>query len=116
LILVGLYGGALIAGCGGDSSTDTTDAGSSALGEPQIELTAREADCTDWNGASVEERQATIEALREFEGGPTTGASGAVLPDEQAYDVLENYCANEFASAFKLYKLYARAAAFQSTP
>lgn len=79
-----------------------------------MELTAREADCTDWNDASVEERQATIEALREFErGAATAGGSGVTIPDDRAYELFESYCANEFARAFKLYKLYARAAAFQ---
>ena len=105
---------ALGAGCGGDSSE--TDSGSSAVGSPEPEVTAREADCTDWNDADVEERQATIDALREFEGGPTTGGTGATLPDDRAYELFENYCANEFARAFKLYKLYARAAAFQPGP
>jgi hypothetical protein len=102
----------MVGGCGDDSS-EATDAGSGALGSPEVEVTAREADCTDWNEASVEERQATIEALREFEGGPTTGGTGVTIPDDRAYELFENYCANEFARAFKLYKLYARAAAFQ---
>lgn len=81
---------------------------------PGTALSAREADCKAWNAASVEERLATVEAIREFEGGPTTGGSGATIPDEQAYDLFEGWCSNDFASAFKLYKLYARAAAFQS--
>jgi hypothetical protein len=102
---------ALVAGCGGDSSE--TDSGSSAVGSPDVALTAREADCTDWNDASVEDRQATIEALREFEGGSTTGGTGSTIPDDRAYELFDSYCANEFARAFKLYKLYARAAAFQ---
>jgi hypothetical protein len=39
---------------------------------------------------------------------------GAVLEDERAYDLLQGYCSAEFAESFKLYKLYTRAAAFQS--
>ena len=35
-----------------------------------------------------------------------------MLDDDQAYDLLEGQCEPEFAGAFKLYKLYGRAAAF----
>ena len=35
-----------------------------------------------------------------------------MLDDEKAYDLFDSYCENEFARGFKLYKLYARAAAF----
>lgn len=100
----------MLAGCGEDSSNTAIK----PAGSPGVELTAREADCSDWNRATTEQRLATIESLREFEGGPTTGGTGAVLPDEQAYELFENYCSDRFATAFKLYKLYARAAAFQS--
>jgi hypothetical protein len=99
---------AVLLGCGdGDGSAPPPDA--------QLPgLTARAADCREWNRASAEERLATVEAIRQFAGGPTTGGSGSTLPDEQAYDLFEGWCANDFASRFKLYKLYARAAAFQS--
>lgn len=102
---------AALAGCGGDG--DGSSSGGSGqgvqLGDP-ISL----ADCTDWNEGSVEERFGTIAQIREFTGGPIAGtpASGRTLTDEQAYDLFENYCANEYARGFKLYKLYGRAAAF----
>jgi hypothetical protein len=106
---VGLALGAGLTGaCGGDDSA-SPPADSQLPG-----LTASAADCKDWNRASAEERLATVEAIREFQGGPTTGAEGSTLPDEQAYDVFEGWCENDFARSFKLYKLYARAAAFQS--
>ena len=99
-------------GCGDDSNAP--DSGSSALGSPDVALTARQASCTDWSEAGVEERQVMIDALTKFEGGPTTGAVGATLKDDEAYDLFERACANDYARAFKLYKVYARAAAFQS--
>jgi hypothetical protein len=102
----------LLAGCG--DSDDPADSGSSALGSPEVRLTAREADCTDWHEASVEQRQVMIDSLTDFEGGPTTGGRGATLPDDEAYDLFERACAEDFARAIKLYKVYARAAAFQS--
>jgi hypothetical protein len=98
------------AGCGGSTPSDASDLGVGGSLAAPINL----ADCTDWQEASVDERLRTIEQIREFVGGPVSGAGGrgVVLDDEKAYDLFENYCENEFARGFKLYKLYSRAAAF----
>jgi hypothetical protein len=105
---VGAACAALLAGCGGEE-------GSAPPPEAQPEgLSARVADCRDWNAASAEVRLATVESIREYAGGPTTGGSGATLEDEEAYDLFEGWCSNDFARRFKLYKLYSRAAAFRS--
>ena len=96
---------------------------SSSGGEPAVEVAGigvgapiRLADCTDWRNAEVDERLVTVGQIRDFAGGPVgpRGGRGATLPDERAYDLFQGYCENEFARAFKLYKLYTRAAAFQS--
>jgi hypothetical protein len=54
-------------------------------------------------------------SLRKFGGGPVGSSGGIqrgpVLNDGRAYTLLENYCRNDFALGFKLYKLYERAAA-----
>jgi hypothetical protein len=99
-----------LAGCGESTSSDGSDAG---IG-PALAAPVNVADCTDWQQASVEERLGTIGQIREFVGGPVpgTGGRGVALEDEEAYDLFENYCENEFARGFKLYKLYSRAAAF----
>jgi hypothetical protein len=107
-----LVAAALLGGCGGDEAPAPEVPGDSS----QVALTAREADCDDWNAASVDERGAILDALEEAEGAPTTAGTPAVLSDEAAVDLLENYCSQSFAAAFKLYKLYARAAAFQAAP
>jgi hypothetical protein len=99
------------AGCG--DAEDGSDPGSSALGSPDVQTSAREADCADWNRASVEDRQVIVESIAEFEGGTPTGTVGRTLPDDEAYDVFERFCEKDYASAFKLYKIYVRAAAFQ---
>jgi hypothetical protein len=99
------------AACGGDTSgNESSDAGVD-VGAP-INL----ADCTDWNDASVEGRLGTIAQIRDFTGGPVAGTdeTGAVLDDQEAYDFFEDACEPTYARAFKLYKLYGRAAAFQS--
>jgi hypothetical protein len=113
IVTIVACGVALIgSGCG--DSDEPADAGSSALGSPDLVTTAREADCTDWDGASVEERRVIVKSIAEFEGGAPTGTQGRTLPEDEAYDLFERLCEQEYASAFKLYKVYVRAAAFQS--
>jgi hypothetical protein len=100
----------LLAACGGDEQAPPEVPGDSSA----VALTAREADCADWNDATADERGALIDALEQVEGAPTTGATPAVLPQDRVYDLFESYCSESFAAAFKLYKLYSRAAAFQA--
>lgn len=98
-----------LAACGGDTSgNESSDAGVN-IGAP-INL----ADCSNWNDASAEERLGTIGQIQEFTGGPIAGTDqkGTVLDEQEAYDIFENACAPGYARAFKLYKLYGRAAAF----
>jgi hypothetical protein len=104
----------LAAGCGGGSSNEPQVNVGPNVGQP-ISL----ADCNDWNQANTEQRLGTIQQLKDFAGGPVVGnnatspsGTGAVLDDKQAYDLFNNYCKEPFAHAFKLYKLYERAAAF----
>ena len=42
--------------------------------------------------------------------------NGHILDDKQAYKLFDSLCAHRFARAFKLYKLYERAAAFVGHP
>lgn len=96
--------GLALAGCGGDTAPADQGVG----GNTPLRL----ANCDDWNGSGVEERLNTVSQLREFNAGPSEDVRGVVLDDDQAYDLLEGQCEPEFAGAFKLYKLYGRAAAF----
>ena len=82
------------------------------MGSPEVQTSARETDCTDWNDATVEERQIIVESIAEFEGGAPTGTAGRTLPDDEAYEVFQRFCEKDYAAAFKLYKIYVRAAAF----
>jgi hypothetical protein len=109
---------ALLAGCGGGSSTQPqVDVGPN-VGQP-ISL----ADCNDWNQANTEQRLGTIHQLKDFAGGPVVGNNasapsgrGSVLDDKDAYNLFNRYCEQDFARGFKLYKLYERAAAFTGQP
>ena len=112
---VALACGVLVAaGCGDDE--DRGDPGSSALGSPDVQTSVRQADCDDWNRASVEDQQVIVESIAEFEGGGSTGTVGRTMPTEQAYEVFGRFCDEDYASAFKLYKIYVRAAAFSQSP
>jgi hypothetical protein len=109
--VLALAGACLATGCGGSDGSGTA----SGAG-PQINVPLRLADCDDWNQADVSERLGTVEQLRDFAGGPSGSPAGHgnVLSEKRGYEVMENWCANDFARAFKLYKLYTRAAAFSS--
>jgi hypothetical protein len=98
-------------GCGGSDASNTA----SGAG-PQINVPLRLADCDDWNQADVSERLGTVKALSDFAGGPSGSPAGhgTTLSDKRGYEVLENWCSQDFARGFKLYKLYTRAAAFSS--
>jgi hypothetical protein len=72
----------------------------------------RLANCDDWNSSGPDERLVTIGQLEDLNAGQSTEFRGRVLDEDQAYDILDGQCEPEFAGAFKLYKLYGRAAAF----
>jgi hypothetical protein len=102
---------ALAAGCGEDNVSQEqaqADLGVD-LGAP-INL----ADCTDWQEGDVGQRLGTIRELERFLGGPVGSPEGhgATLNEDDAYQLFENFCEQEYARGFKLYKLYSRAAAF----
>ena len=100
-----------LTGCGGSDASNTA----SGAG-PRIGVALRLADCNDWNQADVSERLGTVQELSDFAGGPTGSPAGHgnTLSQKRGYDVLEGWCENTYARAFKLYKLYTRAAAFSS--
>jgi hypothetical protein len=109
-LVAGVILAATAAGCGGSDASGTA----SGAG-PGIDVPLRLADCDDWNQAEVGERLGTVRQLRDFAAGPVGAPGhGATLSDEQGYEVLQNWCEQDLARAFKLYKLYTRAAAFSS--
>jgi hypothetical protein len=109
---------AVLAGCGSKGGSPSVPVQGLNVGQ-SISL----ADCTDWKNSSTEQRLGTIRELRNFAGGEVVGGganpasgTGAVIDDSKAYDLLDNYCKNELARGFKLYKIYERAAAFSGAP
>jgi hypothetical protein len=73
---------------------------------------AQLAQCSDWNEGTEAQREVTVEDVRlalnqAHSGGPTPSMSV-----QRTYDVFESACSNSYAAGFRLYKIYAHAAAF----
>jgi hypothetical protein len=100
-----------LAGCLGSDSNAPPSGGAGATIGPPVRL----ASCSDWKSAGPAQRSAIIEAVQEVSGGPTGSPAGrgAVLKTDDAYDLFEAQCRPDYATSFRLYKLYTRAAAFQ---
>lgn len=115
-----------LAGCGGDGSAESEAAsepepraggvidisGTDAVGENLAGSVAPLVECRDWNGASDEEKLATIGEVRSQVSRPDGGVRSPSLTDEEAMTIFDNTCEPVWAQGFRLYKLYARAAAF----
>jgi hypothetical protein len=105
-----------LAGC---SSGGTPPSGAAGVGAPGL-INATRVEvftCADWNRVDLQTQLATVAAIRDFVGGQVTGAAqasgtGTVLDDEQAFEFFDQYCEQELARHFLLYKLYGRAAGF----
>lgn len=106
--LIALAAGAM-SGCGsGSAEGDVAEVGPMRAGS-----VASLAQCSDWVAGNREQRLATLHDIRaqvnQTGSEPTTD-----LGDEEAYGVLQRTCSQSYASGFRLYKLYTRAAAFSS--
>jgi hypothetical protein len=95
------------AACGDDQEDEAKPVGQALVGS-----VAPLAQCRDWNGGNRDERIATIHDIREQVNLKDSAVQTPELSDKQAYRVLDATCSKDFASSFRLYKLYARAATF----
>ena len=86
--------------------------GTDAVGENLAGSVAALVECRDWNGATEEQKLATIEDVRSQVGRQDAGIRVPSLTDQEAQEYFDNACEPEFAQGFRLYKLYARAVAF----
>ncbi len=99
-----------LAACGGDDSDDR--AAAKPVGDPLVGTVAPLAQCKDWRAGTREERLATIDDIQEQVNLQDSAVKTPKLPDATAYRVLDTTCRRTFATGFRLYKLYARAATF----
>jgi len=102
----------LLAACGSDSAANGGEE-VTGVGQEVAGSVAALAQCRDWVEGNRAERLATIHDIREQLNQTGGGEPTSDLGDQQAYAVLQRACRQDFAAGFRLYKLYARAAAFQ---
>lgn len=72
-----------------------------------------EADCSQWLRASPQQRRAVTDEVAAYFQRVTRGGGGYALPADEGYAGLDRACANDWASAIKLWKIYERVLAFQ---
>ncbi|MHB8233030.1 MAG: hypothetical protein ACYDHT_00090 [Solirubrobacteraceae bacterium] len=111
-------GGALFGGCG-EASSSHASTFPTHLAEPvtaDVGESARSDTCAQWQKGTVQQRHGAIARLRKFATSPIGSSKdrryGPTLSNSRAYRLFDNLCAKHFARAFKLYKLYERAASF----
>jgi hypothetical protein len=107
---------AVLAGCGGQANGDNApEEASDPEGVGEIVTagsTAQFATCRDWRKGTRRERYETIEDLRGQLTPQTSETEESDLSDENAYELFQHSCAAESSDSLRLYKLYARFAAF----
>jgi hypothetical protein len=108
----------LLGGCGeaGTSHASTFPTHLAGPVTADVGESARSDTCEQWRKGTVQQRHGALKRLRKFATSPIGSSSdrkyGPTLSESRAYRLFDNLCAKHFARAFKLYKLYERAAAF----
>ncbi|MEA2140577.1 MAG: hypothetical protein QOC91_676 [Solirubrobacteraceae bacterium] len=111
-------GAVLLSGCGeaGTSHASTFPTHMAGPVTADVGESARSDTCEQWRKGSVQQRHGALKRLRKFATSPIGSSKdrkyGPTLSDSRAYRLFDSLCAKHFARAFKLYKLYERAAAF----
>lgn len=101
------------AGCGdGDTGDGSAEPEAEPVGQELGGSVASLANCRDWVEGTKDEKLATIEAIRAQLNRGDAGVDAPPLSDEEALGVFNGACSESFASDFRLYVLYARAAGF----
>jgi hypothetical protein len=95
----------------GEQSGDQEEA--QGVGPVKAGSVAAGAQCRHWNRGTEEEKRVTIEDIRSQINLESGTLETAGLTDDQAYELFEHACAEDFAAGLKLYKLYVQRAAFQ---
>jgi hypothetical protein len=109
---------ALLSGCGAASSSSASTFPTHRAGPVSADVgeSARSDTCAQWEKGSVQQRHGALKRLRKFAASPIGSSKdrkyGPTLSEARAYRLFDSLCAKHFARAFKLYKLYERAAAF----
>ena len=101
-----------LAACGGEPAASEEEV--VGVGQERAGSVAALAQCSDWNEDTEEEKVATVADIRVQLNQAGSDGPTPSLPEDEAYELFERACANDYAAGFRLYKVYARAAAFSS--
>jgi hypothetical protein len=91
---------------------DPASFGAKPLGQVTAGSVAQLAQCRDWKAGTRAERLATIADVRAQVNLRDGSVQIPALDDKRAYALFQSACSEDFASSFRLYKLYARATGF----
>jgi len=109
---------ALFSGCGTASPSRASTFPTHLAGPVTADVgeSARSDTCAQWEKGTVQQRHGALKRLRKFATTPLGSSKyrkyGPTLTESRAYRIFDSLCQKHFARAFKLYKLYERAAAF----
>ncbi len=122
LAVAALAAAAVLGGCGEEGGASAEPerqprqvvdiSGTDAVGENLAGSVASLVECRDWNGATPEQRLATIADVRNQVSRPDAGISAPALTDAEAQRIFDSACEPQWAQGLRLYKLYAKAAGF----
>jgi len=115
LALAGCGGGEPATGAAttGGTQTAVDISGTAPVGEDTAGSVAQLVQCRDWNRADPGQRLATIADVRSQINLKGTGVKAPALSDAEAQEVFDNACSPSYAQGYRLYVIYARAAAFK---
>jgi hypothetical protein len=113
LIVVAAVAVAIAAfGTGGSEGSESSSVEQLGVGQYRAGSVAQLAQCEDWAAGTDEQKQVTLDDIQNQLN--QAGADGPTpdLSDDKAIEILDRACSQSYATGIRLYKLYARAAAF----
>lgn len=103
---------AALSGCGEDEA-EPASTGTEGVGAVRAGSSAALAQCSDWVSATEEQQQQTIDDIyNQLNQAGADGPTPDYADDEEAREFFDSACSNDYARGFRLYKIYARSAAF----
>jgi hypothetical protein len=102
-------------GCGEEDRAETTGYGTEGVGMVRAGSSAALAQCSDWLAATDEQKQQTVDDIyNQLNQAGADGPTPDIPDDADAHEFFDQACANDYARGFRLYKIYARSAAFSN--
>lgn len=111
LVAAAVVVGIALVDTGGSGGSEGT-APAYGVGQIRAGSVAQLARCADWVEGTDAEQQVTVDDIQSQLNQPGADGPTPDLPDDEAIAVLDRICSRSYAAGFRLYKLYARGAAF----